>query len=279
MFEVEDFVRLMVGEAMRGEATARAVGVDLFASFESSIEDWVKNNRPDLNEGPGAAAVARLLSAMVVGIFIQHAADVLGEEGDDLTALSLDRAREAASILRRRTDLPARPERTLAPCPTPPPPPRRPPSPPPSSRRRPRPCGPTASTSPTCRATTPTSAASARVADGAGDGAAACTGPGARYTFGLADPRRPGVHAADRAVDVEAVSPTLVSAAMSGGSDAYEEFVVRPLDGGGCEATLTLWVTLPDGLSEEVRAAAAAGSLALHQQGAPPHEAEVLDGG
>ena len=100
MFEVEDFVRLMVGEAMRGEETARAVGVDLFASFESAIEDWVTNNRPDLNEGPGAAAVARLLSAMVVGIFIQHAADVLGEEGDDLTALSLDRAREAASILR-----------------------------------------------------------------------------------------------------------------------------------------------------------------------------------
>jgi AcrR family transcriptional regulator len=100
MFEVEDFVRLMVGEAMRGEATARAVGLDLFASFETSIEDWVKNNRPDLDGGPGAAAVARLLSAMVVGIFIQHAADVLGDEGDDLTALSLDRAREAASILR-----------------------------------------------------------------------------------------------------------------------------------------------------------------------------------
>ena len=100
MFEVEDFVRLMVGEAMRGEATARAVGLDLFASFETSIEDWVKENRPDLDEGPGAASVARLLSAMVVGIFIQHAADVLGEEGEDLAALSLDRAREAAFILR-----------------------------------------------------------------------------------------------------------------------------------------------------------------------------------
>ncbi len=100
MFEVEDFVRLMVGEAMRGEATARAVGLDLFASFETSIEDWVKKNRPDLDEGPGAASVARLLSAMVVGIFIQHAADVLGEEGGDLAALSLDRAREAAFILR-----------------------------------------------------------------------------------------------------------------------------------------------------------------------------------
>ena len=34
MFEVEDFVRLMVGEAMRGEATARSVGLELFSTFE-----------------------------------------------------------------------------------------------------------------------------------------------------------------------------------------------------------------------------------------------------
>ena len=60
---------------------------------------------------------------------------------------------------------------------------------------------------------------------------------------------------------VEAVAPTLVAAGMSGGHEAYEEFVLQPLDGGGCEATLTLWVTLPDGLPDEVVAAAAAGSL------------------
>ncbi|HTU37004.1 MAG TPA: TetR/AcrR family transcriptional regulator, partial [Acidimicrobiales bacterium] len=48
MFEVEDFVRLMVGEAMRGEATARTVGLDLFSSFQNSIEDWITDNRPDL---------------------------------------------------------------------------------------------------------------------------------------------------------------------------------------------------------------------------------------
>ena len=57
------------------------------------------------------------------------------------------------------------------------------------------------------------------------------------------------------------MEPTLVAAGMSGGSDAYEEFVVTPAAEGGCSATLTLWVTLPDGLSDEVRAAAAAGSL------------------
>jgi len=97
-----------------------------------------------------------------------------------------------------------------------------------------------------------------RVADGIGDDV---HGAGARYTFGLADPRRPGALVPIELWTVEAVAPTLVAAGMSGGSDAYEEFVVRPLEDGGCEATLTLWVTLPDGLSEDVRAAAAAGSL------------------
>lgn len=98
-----------------------------------------------------------------------------------------------------------------------------------------------------------------RTVDGAGDGGV--HGPGARYTFGLANPRRPGVMQPIELWIVEAVCPTLVTAAMSGGSDAYEEFVVQPLDGGGCEATLTLWVTLPDGFSQDVVAAAAAGSL------------------
>ena len=99
MFEVEDFVRLMVGEAIRGESTARAVGLDLFTSFQDSIEQWVAKHRPDLVERAGAAEVARLLSAMVVGVFVQHAAGVLTDEDDDLTALSLQRALETARIL------------------------------------------------------------------------------------------------------------------------------------------------------------------------------------
>jgi hypothetical protein len=101
-----------------------------------------------------------------------------------------------------------------------------------------------------------------RVADGVAGEVGGVHGPGARYTFGLSDPRQPGVtHPIELWIE-EAVSPTLVTAAMSGGSDAYEEFVVRPLPDGGSEATLTLWVTLPDGLSDDVVAAAAAGSLA-----------------
>ena len=72
------------------------------------------------------------------------------------------RGRELTTFTERvgrapRVICPRRPARhTLAPCPTPPPPPPRPPSPAPSSRRLPRPCGPTASTSPTFPSTTPT---------------------------------------------------------------------------------------------------------------------------
>jgi AcrR family transcriptional regulator len=98
MFEVEDFVRLMVGEAIRGEETARAVGIDLFNSFQTSMSDWIVKHRPDLDERSGATPVATLLTAMVVGIFVQHAAGVIGE-GQDLEALTLKWAGEAAQIL------------------------------------------------------------------------------------------------------------------------------------------------------------------------------------
>jgi hypothetical protein len=100
-----------------------------------------------------------------------------------------------------------------------------------------------------------------RVHDGEGDGMGD-HGPGARYTFRLADARRPGVSHPVELWTVDAVRPTLVAAAMAGGNEAYEEFVVSPLVGGGCEATLTLWVTLPDGLPEDVVAAARTGSQA-----------------
>jgi AcrR family transcriptional regulator len=98
VFEVEDFVRLMVGEAMRGEETARATGLDLFATFESSISEWVATNRPDLGERSTPAAVARLLSAMVVGIFVLQAAGVVRDDGEDLAAMITRRADEAAQI-------------------------------------------------------------------------------------------------------------------------------------------------------------------------------------
>jgi hypothetical protein len=101
-----------------------------------------------------------------------------------------------------------------------------------------------------------------RVHDGAGDGEGGVLGPGARYNFGLADPRRPDTSQPVELWTVKAVEPTLVAAGMLGGSEAYEEFVVESRGDGACAATLTLWVTLPDGLSEDVVAMAAEGSQA-----------------
>jgi hypothetical protein len=100
-----------------------------------------------------------------------------------------------------------------------------------------------------------------RVREGSVEGAGGILGPEARYTFRLADARQEGVSHPVELWLVDVVEPTLVAAGMAGGSEAYEEFVVRGLDGGGCEATLTLWVTLPDGLPPEVAAGAAAASL------------------
>jgi hypothetical protein len=98
-----------------------------------------------------------------------------------------------------------------------------------------------------------------RVNDGEGIGG--IHGPGARYQFELADPRKLGVTHAVELWTEEVIEPSLVSAGMRGPNDAYEEFVVRERPG-GCEATLTLWVSLPPGLSDSVLEAAAAGSRA-----------------
>jgi AcrR family transcriptional regulator len=99
MFEVEEFVRLMTGEAMRGEETARAVGLDLFSTYQASIEEWLVRHRPDLDQRSGAPAVARMIGAMIVGIFVMHAAGVLGTEEEGLAEMVEQRAREAAQIL------------------------------------------------------------------------------------------------------------------------------------------------------------------------------------
>jgi hypothetical protein len=91
----------MVGEAIRADTIARAVGLDLFTTFQSSIEGWIAEHRPDLVERAGAGPVARMLSAMVVGVFIEHASGAIGDgnANGDVIALAMQRAREAAAIL------------------------------------------------------------------------------------------------------------------------------------------------------------------------------------
>jgi hypothetical protein len=82
-------------------------------------------------------------------------------------------------------------------------------------------------------------------------------GPGARYSFTMADPQNPAGQPVELWI-VDAVHPTMVAAGMYGGSEAYEEFVVLPQGEHACEATLMLWIILPDGLGDDVVAAASA---------------------
>ena len=99
MLEVEDFVRLMLGEVLRGDETAHGVGAELFAVFQASLESWLTENRPDLCEGPGAPAVGRMLRAMMVGLFFEHVAGMLESEPGEAADVFNRRSQEVAEIL------------------------------------------------------------------------------------------------------------------------------------------------------------------------------------
>lgn len=99
MLEVEDFVRLMLGEVMRNDDTAVSVGHELIATTQRSLEDWIAEHQPRLGEGTGADAVARMLRATLIGLFFEHVAGVLGDE--DPSAALRKRATELAAILHR----------------------------------------------------------------------------------------------------------------------------------------------------------------------------------
>jgi len=98
-----------------------------------------------------------------------------------------------------------------------------------------------------------------RVQDG--DGVGGILGSGARYRFNLTDPRRPGSSQPVELWIVDVEEPVMVAAEMLGGNEAYEEFMVESHPD-GCRATLSLWVTLPDGLDAATLQRATAGSRA-----------------
>jgi len=99
MLEVEDFIRLMLGEVMRNDDTAVSVGHELLAATQASLEQWISEHQPELAEGSGADAVARMLRAALIGLFFEHVAGVLG--GDEPSAALRNRANEAAAVLHR----------------------------------------------------------------------------------------------------------------------------------------------------------------------------------
>ena len=100
MVEVEDFVRLMLGEVMRGDQTARAVGSELFDATEASLEHWLADHRPRLCPPGEEAVLARMLRSLLVGLVIEHLAGVLdGGRGSD--GVFRARAEEIASLIER----------------------------------------------------------------------------------------------------------------------------------------------------------------------------------
>lgn len=101
MLEVEDFVRLMLGEVLRGDETAHAVGIDLFQATQVSLERWLADHRPDLCAPDERVAMARMLRAMLVGMFVEHVAGVLVVDGADPSEVFRQRARESAELVER----------------------------------------------------------------------------------------------------------------------------------------------------------------------------------
>ena len=100
MLEVEDFVRLMLGEVMRGDQTARAVGAELFDATEASLEHWLVDHRPPLCPPGDESVLARMLRSLLVGLVIEHVAGVL-DGGHGSAEVFRTRAEEIASMLER----------------------------------------------------------------------------------------------------------------------------------------------------------------------------------
>jgi AcrR family transcriptional regulator len=100
MLEVEEFIRLMLGEVLRGDLTAQAVGTELFDATEASLERWLADHRPRLCAPGQETSLARMLRSLLVGLFIEHVAGVL-DGGPGSPEVFRSRAGEIASLLER----------------------------------------------------------------------------------------------------------------------------------------------------------------------------------
>ncbi len=102
MLEVEDFIRLMIGEVMRGDQTAYAVGNELFAASQQLLEKWLAEHKPAVSPPGGQEALARMLRTLLVGLLLEHVTGVLDPvAGGDADAATEFRARadEIAAIV------------------------------------------------------------------------------------------------------------------------------------------------------------------------------------
>lgn len=93
MLDVQDYVRVMIGEALRGDDAARTVGSSLLGTTEAGLQQWAADVLHE-RQPERAAAIARLLRAVIVGVFMEQLAD-----GSDDTTWCAQRARELAPML------------------------------------------------------------------------------------------------------------------------------------------------------------------------------------
>jgi AcrR family transcriptional regulator len=100
MLEIEEFIRLMLGEVLRGDEAALGVGTELMNTTLASLEAWLREAEPTLSDAGGAPEVARLLRSWLIGIFFEYVAGVMTEtEGDEPAEVFKRRAAEAARVL------------------------------------------------------------------------------------------------------------------------------------------------------------------------------------
>lgn len=83
MLEVEEFIRLMLGEAIRGDETALTVGTELMANTLTLLEHSLKDLHPALCDEVGVTAAARMLRALVIGTFVEHVVGVMEQADGD----------------------------------------------------------------------------------------------------------------------------------------------------------------------------------------------------
>jgi hypothetical protein len=87
----------MMGEVMRGDDTAFAVGNDLFTATQTSLEVWLGEQAPNAGTPGQQAAMARMLRSLLVGLFFEYVAGVLGDEEPSVVFRA--RADEVAALL------------------------------------------------------------------------------------------------------------------------------------------------------------------------------------
>ncbi len=100
MLEVDEFIRLMLGEVLRGDQTAFGVGAELFAATQSSLEEWLAGHEPPLCDASDQPAMAKILRSVMIGVFIEYATGVL-DNGQSPSEVLRVRAGEVARLLQR----------------------------------------------------------------------------------------------------------------------------------------------------------------------------------